>query len=113
MKEGMHEGAIESSRERHESSAREVVERLAGDGYFRQGEKAEFVRPTGGEKWIVRCDTDALLDAPADPEWKKRFPAADPLHEAFEAAGFRVDVWPDYGNASGETFRVEYHLYEK
>src|SRR5688572_23411969 len=105
----------ESSRERREKEAHAVVERMRAEGYFRDGEDATFVRPAegSGDAWLVRCDTDALLTPPGDPEWKKKFSAADPLEDAFVAAGFRVDVWPDYGNATATTFRVEYHLYEK
>lgn len=105
----------ESTRERREKEAHAVVDRLRAEGYFRDGEQATFVRPdaAAGDAWLVRCDTDALLAAPDDPERKKKFPGTDALHDAFTAAGFRVDVWPDYQGATGETFRVEYHLYEK
>lgn len=115
MAEGMREGMMEFARERREKAAEEAVERLRGEGYFREGESAKIVLPAEGqkEKWIARCDADSLLDSPNDPEWKKRFPSADPLYDAFVAVGYRVDVFPDFGASDGVTFRVEFHLFEK
>nr|ALV85573.1 hypothetical protein [uncultured bacterium pA1] len=117
MREGMRETwhGEEAAVERHEKAAAEVVERLRAEGYFREGEGAALVRPVEGQKerWVLRCDADSLLVAPDDPERARRFPPGDHLHDAFVAAGYRVDVWPDYGSAGGATFRVEYHLYEK
>lgn len=115
MSERMREGMSEFARERREKAAEAVVERLRGEGYFREGENATLVLPSEGQKetWVARYDTDALLDPPPDPEWKKKFPSADPLHEALVAAGYRVDVFPDFGASDGTTFRVEYHLFEK
>ena len=100
---------------RHEKTAREAVDVLRAAGYFHPGESAEIAVPDPGrpEKWAVRCDLRALLDSPPDPERQKRFPSADPLHDAFVAAGYRVDVWPDYESADPEIFHVKYFLYEK
>jgi hypothetical protein len=115
MSERMREGMMEFGRERHEKAAREVVERLRGEGYFHEGESATIVLPPEGqkEKWVARCDVDALNNPPDDPERKKRFPSGDPLYDGFVAAGYRVDVMPDYESSGGPTDRAEYYLYEK
>lgn len=102
----------ESDRERHETAIGAVIDRLRGEGYFRDGETTELVFPEPGvtEKWVARCDTKAFMNAAPDPERKKRFPSADPLYDALVAAGYKVDVWPDWEKSDDDFFHVEYRL---
>lgn len=107
----------ETSAERHEKTAREVVDRLVEAGYFHPGEKAEIVLPESGSdaKWSVRClvsvyDT-ARREVPHDPDRKTKFPTVDPLKDGFIAAGYRVSICPGDESEDPSMCTAEYYLY--
>ncbi len=113
------EASKDTGREQHERVANEVVERLRAAGYFHEGERAEIVMPESGgaSKWAVCCKVAALESAalaalPVDPDRKVKFPAADPLKEAFLAAGYRVSVCPGDESEDPNLCTAEYYLYE-
>lgn len=59
--------------------------------------------------WNTTYPSFSPLEAPKDPE----HPRDDAFHAALVAAGYRVDVLPDFSSGDGETFGLEYYLYEQ
>ncbi len=105
--------------ERHERVVSEAIDRLRAEGYFHEGESAELVMPEPGSAaaWKVCCkvtalESVALAALPVDPDRKTKFPAADPLKEAFLAAGYRVSICPGDESEDPNLCMAEYYLYE-
>lgn len=101
-------------REQHERAINSAIDNLRASGYFRGAESAQtvFAGPDSPNAWVARCDARALMDEPQDPEWSKKFPPGDEIYKRLQAAGYRVDVWPDYENSDGETFAMQYFIYK-
>jgi len=118
-----------ADREKHEAVLAGIVDELKAGGYFRPGETARLVFPEPGKlgspwkkkdgtwregfgKAVARCETMSLGDPPADPERAKRYPKAGHFERVLAAAGYRVDVWPDYENSTADKDLVDYYIYE-
>lgn len=118
-----------ADREKHEATLLSIIDELRDGGYFRIDEKADITFPEPenlGNPWrkkdgswhpgfgkaVACCETTALLKPPVDPERDVLYPPGDHLEKALQAAGYLVDVWPDYSGASADAFKVDYFIYE-
>lgn len=118
-----------ASREEHEATLARCIDKLREGGYFREGEEARLSFPEAehlGSPWkkqdeswregfgkaVALCETTSLVKPPSDPNRDARYPKRDHLENALLAAGYLVDVWPDYENPSGDVDAVNYYIYE-
>ncbi len=118
-----------ASREEHEPTLARLIDDLREGGYFREGEEARLSFPEVGHlgspwkkrdgswregfgKAVALCETTSLVKPPADTDRDVRYPKGDHFEKAFLAAGYLVDVWPDYENPSADVDAVTYYIYE-
>jgi len=118
-----------ADRERHEATLGGIIDELRAGRYFRTGETARLVFPEPGKlgspwrkkdgSWrpgfgraVACCETFSHVEPPPDPERDARYPKAGHFERVLVAAGYLVDVWPDYENSTGDQDRVDYYIYE-
>lgn len=118
-----------ASREIHEPALAQIIDELREGGYFRPSEKASLTFPEPGKlgspwkkqdgswrkgfgKAVALCETTSLIKPPTDSDRAARYPKGDHFEKALLAAGYRVDVWPDYKSASSDVDQVAYYIYE-
>jgi len=106
-----------------------VIDVLKEDRYFRPGEEAKLVFPQPGElgspwrkqdrSWrpgfgraVAKCETTTLIKPSVDQERDERYGKIDHLEKELRAAGYLVDVWPDYEGGSAEVDRCDYYIFE-
>lgn len=116
-----------ADKEKHERAIGEIVEKMRAEGYFREGETTQFVPvdptklrfwkkkdgswPEGHGKAVGYLNATSLRGEP-DPEWIKKFPSIDHLHPELLAAGYKVEILPDFDLTDDVVHAISYKIYE-